>query len=226
MKKIKYFLPLLFFANFSLGQEESKLNEVNYTYHNHFYISPFHLLLNTIQMAYERDLLKSRHGFLLQGSMILSKNTDQELKFGLGGEFFFKIKLSRSFQLTYSKKTETKSYPIAYEFFYLSPFLQYNYFSQEHNDQTSSISSGNVYTTYTIEGGTDVINTFGGGVVIGGRLTLGKKFDMDLYAGGGVKYSGIDVTNNNFLDDYGSNIFEPGFTGVYPKLGFRLGIAF
>lgn len=226
MKKIVFIFLLFFFTRhfISAQDKESVLNESDYTSKNHFYFSPFHFIVGTFQMGVERDFMKSRNSISLIGNLVLSKNSNDELRFGTGGELFFKFKISRELQISSNKKNTRQS--VAHHFYYLAPFFQYNYFSREHKENTYIIYQYPVNITYTDNGGKDEINSAGGGIVIGLRVSFGKKFDLDMFVGGGIKYADISVVNNIYRDDYNGAVIEPGYTGVFPKLGMKVGVGF
>ena len=64
------------------------------------------------------------------------------------------------------------------------------------------------------------------GLTIGFQKTLWQILLLDVYVGGGYKFSDIDVTGYLSQPDWDTDqgIFGPGYTGVYPKMGVKIGI--
>ena len=58
-----------------------------------------------------------------------------------------------------------------------------------------------------------------GGVVLGLQIAMGNKFFMDFFTGGGIKRSFGDIRQSQFIA-----VTEPGYNGVFPKIGFQIGI--
>lgn len=223
MKKYLFVL-LMGWMMGKISAQESVTEEQNTTRKNHFLFSPFNFIWNNFQVAYERDYTKSRNSSVVEAGLLLNKK-EEGLKFGLNTGVFYKFKLIRRNVVSRrSRRSENTVY--YHEYIYLSPYLQYNYFMQEHPEQTYRVNGYPVSTTYTIPAGTDVVHSLSTGVIVGVRWTLSKRVDVELYGGGGIRYSEIFPSNEKYNDDYGRNPFDIGFTGVYPRGGLRLGVAF
>jgi len=84
-----------------------------------------------------------------------------------------------------------------------------------YNNETYSYYNG---YTYVYEYDFVKIHGVGGGILFGTRFTFFKRFSLDVYAGGGVKYSDKDVQY--------TDIFREGYTGIIGKTNLQIGIAF
>jgi hypothetical protein len=60
-----------------------------------------------------------------------------------------------------------------------------------------------------------------GGVIMGLQLVFHKKLSVDFFLGGGLRVS--EITGDREYDE----LFSPrGYTGIVPKIGFEVGVAF
>jgi hypothetical protein len=73
------------------------------------------------------------------------------------------------------------------------------------------------YKFNNFEGGN--INSASGGVLFGARTT-GTRIVMDVFIGGGFKYSDSEDNYSEML------YFSPSYTGFLPKIGFKVGLNF
>ncbi len=172
---------------------------------NYFYVGPFDLFLNTLQLGYERKL-KNHNTIAFTGSFRLSKKDEIINRLGGSGEFQYRV------NLLYNKEAISAVAKKYSTFAYFAPYLQYRY--EEITDPVFDGDSQALQkTTY--------VNSGFGGLGFGFRLTaLENRFCLNLYAGGGLKYS--DVHGDKRYADF----MEAGYTGIAPKVAFQIGIAF
>lgn len=103
---------------------------------------------------------------------------------------------------------------------YAAPFIKF---------QHVQIKEGEV--TYISYPGTPVytpakdyyINSTMGGFIIGYQFLFGNVLTLDLYGGGGMKVSDSNQPNNTYGNDF---TFYQNYTGVTPKIGGTIGVAF
>jgi hypothetical protein len=63
------------------------------------------------------------------------------------------------------------------------------------------------------------------GFAIGFQRTFWQIIFMDVFVGGGVKFSNVDYLDTPPADyDPHYDIFDPGYSGIYPKIGVKIGI--
>jgi len=69
-----------------------------------------------------------------------------------------------------------------------------------------------------------------GGVLLGVQVDITKRILVDLYVGGGVRYTQVDDTFDEYRNEDGwydtYSIFDPEYKGVKPVGGFLLGFLF
>jgi hypothetical protein len=170
----------------------------------HFiYVAPFDLFLNTFQAGYEVKL-GGCNTLCMLGGFELAKQNGKLTRAGGNGEFQYRISLQYKDDADIlNRKYRT--------FGYFAPFAQYRY--HERHETTGPASE--------IQGSTSTyINAFFAGAGFGLRVSSGSnRFCMDVFAGGGLRLA--DVNGHQRYDD----LLQPGYTGIAPKFGFRLGIA-
>lgn len=205
MKKIIYLI--LFGSLISTGNSFSQemLHDDVVRRDNFFYVAPFDLFLNTIQIGYERKL-KNHNTIALNGGFKLSKKDEIVHRLGGNGEFQYRI------NLLYNKEALSAITNRHSTYTYFAPFVQYRY------EEITDIVSNDITTTVREN---TFVNSGFAGLGFGVRLTaLENRFCLNIYAGGGMKYS--DVQGNKKYADF----FEVGYTGIAPKVSFQIGITF
>lgn len=175
--------------------------------HNFFYVAPLDLIFNTIQVGYERRLA-NHNSIAFNGGFKLSKKDEIVHRLGGNAEIQYRI------NLLYNKEGFSSLMKEHSTFAYFAPFTQYRY--EEITDvfqNSTDFSLMDKENTY--------VNSGFAGFGFGVRLTaLENRFCLNLFAGGGMKYSDI-------IGDKGySDFTEVGYTGIAPKISFQLGIAF
>lgn len=207
MKKLLFTLLLgsMGFGNTSVAQENSP--ELSVEKKNFFYIAPLDLIFNTIQIGYERKL-KNNNSIALNGGFKLSKKNEIIHRLGGNGEFQYRI------NLRYNKNNYNSFIKNHSTYTYFAPFIQYRY--EEITDafpDSKDVSIVNKENTY--------VNSSFAGFGFGVRVSaLENRFSLNLFAGGGMKYS--DVKGDKSYADF----TEVGYTGIAPKISFQIGVAF
>jgi len=97
---------------------------------------------------------------------------------------------------------------------YVGPFLQFKYLEVEGDDDYSYYSSnyGPYKTNYSM---------FSGGLIVGYKLLLINTISIDTNIGIGMRYSEISGDEPSYID-----IFEPGYSGIFPRVQFTIGKQF
>lgn len=103
----------------------------------------------------------------------------------------------------------------SYQGIYYSLFAKGEYFKGE--DPYYSSASDNY---------SEKISSVRVGFTIGFRKTLWQIIILDIYAGGGYRYSDVQTTGYYNQSSYGPqyDIFDPGYSGIYPKTDVKIGI--
>jgi hypothetical protein len=60
------------------------------------------------------------------------------------------------------------------------------------------------------------------GFTLGLQKTLWRVVFLDVYVGGGIRFS--DITPPTTSQYYDSDITDPGYEGIYPKIGAKIGV--
>jgi hypothetical protein len=62
------------------------------------------------------------------------------------------------------------------------------------------------------------------GFTLGVQRTMFDVMFVDFYVGGGIKFPSIDYTGSTHPDQGEYDIFSPGYEGIYPMIGIKVGI--
>lgn len=203
-KLVIFTLLLGLFASSSLFAQYGRPNDE--IKHNFIKMSPLYFATSIFQLGYER-LVGYDKGLLFFASVKYLEN-GHETKEGYGGEFQFKYYI-------FNKKLSKN-----YHRLYFSPYFNYKYTEIElekysnvyppvHNDEYVT----NFYTSYSI------------GVLFGYSLITISHLNIDVYLGGAMRRSTEDIYTNDTYDTY-DDLFDPGYKGIAPKVGFDIGFNF
>lgn len=187
--------------SFSQENKEEKRKE------NFFYVAPFDLFLNTLQLGYEKKL-KNHNALFASAGFKLSETQRTINRIGGNGEIQYKI------NLLYNKEaSNTMAVVRNYSTFaYFAPYLQYRYEEMTDNINADALASSREIS---------IVNSASAGVGFGFRLTGNEnRFTVDVFAGGGLRLSDLNGASRY------ANFLEVGYSGLTPRLGFRMGIAF
>jgi len=227
---MKFKILSLLFVSFILLtnslQAQSNMGSTNVTTSkkNTFKIGPTNLFANTILLGYERSI-SPKASIQLFGGFTLNQPKSgyyEEIK-GFSGELQIRYYLKPSKNLNG---------------FFVAPFFKYESLNFTNLDLTKMdnnygynnypYNTGNTSpVTITIDEASSTY--YNGGIIFGYQLIVADVFVIDVYAGGGMKYT--DKNGGypaNGKDDFGSYIrynqlFE---TGIAPKIGLRIGTYF
>lgn len=174
-------------------------------------ISPFHFVDGTFLMSYERMLGRQKSSLFLN----LGLHSQTSRNFNTG---------ARTPEFGYQEELQYRLYVIEpqdfsanggnfwyFKGFYAGPFVSHRYL------QRSVVVWDWILQQNVNEN--EKLHEVAGGVVLGMQVALGNKFFMDFYTGGGIKRSLGDIQTLNFIP-----VTEPGYNGVFPKIGFQIGI--
>ncbi|MFY0651017.1 MAG: hypothetical protein JXQ96_03240 [Cyclobacteriaceae bacterium] len=67
------------------------------------------------------------------------------------------------------------------------------------------------------------ILAFNPGVTIGYQKTFFEKLYLDVYVGGGIRTTNVSDSQSGFID-YNDGIFDENYKGIFPKIGFSIGL--
>jgi len=231
---MKYSLVLVisFAFVFSYGQDSiPAFDAIDYTqYRNHFYFNPISPLLQSFEVGFERMDDNFTNSFAIftgvsyrdQADNFGGNNDQQYLGLKLNVQYRFGIVNQPKARIRRNQKITQQNL-----FVYLSPYVTAKYGS--NNSRTDQFlpdpnNPNGPFILQTIttkrQGG-----AFAGGVAVGGRWTFGKRFDMDVFLGGGFQYSTSNQRLNIFLNDQ-FDVYRVFYSGIVPTLGYSLGISF
>jgi hypothetical protein len=173
-------------------------------------LSPLQLFTNTLEIGVESF------------NSSFSKSFQASVGFRSGGLEYNKSK-GVSLELAYRKyvlpmKFNTRKHRGFYQGIYYSVFVQGAYFKgTEHYGYYPNPGTG--VTTGDFE---QTIRSISPGFTLGLQKTLWKVVFLDVYVGGGLRFSDIDAPNVSQYVDY--TITDPGYEGIYPKIGAKIGV--
>ena len=109
---------------------------------------------------------------------------------------------------------------------YLGYGLQYSHFDITYEDYSwlEIEYLGMQAITYGLFEHNTIIDKMGPNVVIGYQKQVLDRIFVDLFCGGGIRYSIIN-TSSLFPRNFDSDPLQFGYTGTVPLTGFRIGIA-
>lgn len=171
-------------------------------------ISPFQFALNTLELGIET----------------FNPTYSKSFNFSLGlrtGSNVYNDGSGVNLELGYRKYAAPMKYRVrgnreSYQGIYYSLFVRGEYFKGEKNDYFY----GGYQDSYK-----EKTFAIAPGFTIGFQKTLWQVILLDAYVGGGVKFSHVDylTTPPPGYEPY-YDIFDPGYSGIYPKIGVKIGI--
>jgi len=217
MKKIIICLFSVAMAGSAYAQSDSEDEKGENTYPTHrnvFSINPFNFFDGTMQMDFERRNAKLTSSINLSAGMTAVDNSYYGSRYGFNAE----VQL-RHYVVPPSAEHNR-------DFFYSGLFAgvfgkagQLTIENEETNWYYDNF--GNYVEGEPISQNADY-NHASTGVLMGIQFSYMGKLNMEAYMGGGVRYakhSGTEVTGY-----YG--VWDPGYVGVIPRFGFKVGIEF
>lgn len=90
---------------------------------------------------------------------------------------------------------------------YYSLFLKGEYFNGDNDNATNQSTT---------------INSISPGFTIGLQRLVFEVLYLDVYLGGGIKFTDINNESNTITDGY--DLLHPGYEGIYPVAGIKVGI--
>ncbi len=172
-----------------------------------------HTLTSTITNLFVSNFqLNYEFGFSPITSLKISFGTsyvdaDYNKKNGYNGELQFKYYIL-------SPDREKTYYNI-----YFAPYINYRYIDVTTDDY--SFRNNDITHTYPLKSFN--FNSLSGGFIFGQTFTIAKKIFIDLYLGGGIRKN---LYPDEYLEQYNSNIFQEGYSGITGKLGLDIGFKF
>lgn len=174
-------------------------------------ISPFHFAEGTFLMSYERMLGQQKSSLMLSLGLH-SRSTRNYNSGATTPEFGLQEELQYRLYVVPPQDNSRGGRGFwFFKGFYAGPYVTHrllqrqvqvwDWILQQNVDQNENL------------------NEVAGGVVLGAQIALGNKFFLDFYTGGGIKRSFGEIRTVGFIP-----VTEPGYNGVYPKIGFQIGI--
>lgn len=154
--------------------------------------------LSTFQLSYERFLKPTTSVYISPSFHFIDRTYEQS--WGTRIEFQYRY-------YAFVNQREMSSARI-----YFAPYLYDQYMFEEYNiyDYSSSLEN-NI---------SDYYNVMSVGILAGLSYSFAGRINADIYIGGGLrKASGVD-------DHTDTELFQPAFSGITPRLGFELGFWF
>lgn len=196
MKKIIFLL----FALAVLSVNAQTQGSMDRVYFSQLKCGLGYFLDNTLFFNWEKQL-QNNNGLLLGAGPLYSENSNIR-KSGFRAELQYKL---------YITKKESGN---GVSRIYVAPFMVYKYIEKE-----------NLYYNPNYNYPVNYFHSFCPGIIAGVNIVSYKRLVFDIYVGGGMKrtFDG-DFVGKIDYDNY--NIFQPGYNGVIPRVGFDIGITF
>ncbi|MBL7875317.1 MAG: hypothetical protein JNL53_06610 [Cyclobacteriaceae bacterium] len=219
-------LPLLLFSLFVRGQEQPLLPLPRAL----FKVAPQNFTENTLKVGTEifnKKKTKSYTVYLY--GRFESNNSNQPFYYGeafykgLGCEFQYRKYIS-PLQNYITRKGKTYLQGI-----YFSGYLQGASYNNNGDFTYFSYDPTTGQQTNYIVNVEESIKNWGTGFTIGVHRTLWNVLYIDAYVGGGIQWSDITRSSNSNLNNYYyssyTDITDPAYQGIMPKIGLQVGIA-
>ena len=172
-------------------------------YNNKLKFSVVNFFDNTLFLSYERTMKNGNALFVGVGP--LYANTNNEPKSGLRSELQYKLYITEKIKENSAKRI------------YFAPFFTYKFLEKKY---TSYYIDNNIWPNYTVQ-----YHSFCPGIIAGYSITVYNRINIDFYVGGGLKRT-FDGNFNGHINYDNYNLWDPGYSGVIPKVGFDIGITF
>lgn len=204
--KLAFLLVAIFICGAAFSQEEEGSYQLEKK--NEFRVEFFDLFFNSMIFHYERHL-PSSSVVLRTGPTI--KVRDSQERIGFKGELQYRI---------YARP----KYDNGYKGIYVGPYFTYSYLE---DSRVYSTYTGSTYQLYDVK---DMYSSFALGFQGGIKLAISNTVSFDFYMGAGMRYSMKSNDNpfesqdtHYYEDDF---VFDPGYTGLMPKMGISFGMMF
>lgn len=193
----------LFFSGVVISQGQERINLIK--------ISPQHFIVSTLKIDWEFSKVP-------QGSWVISPSITARDQYkdtlSYGDEVLgFGLAVSRKVYVA-GQTTQPLSG------FYGMASASYNFYKTKYNDYSSYSSGPPNYYYYS--GGTEYKQDIHSGALsfsIGYQFTIKQLLYLDLFLGGGVRYSHTSTD-----DDYYSSFADFAYNGIEPKAGVTFGL--
>ncbi len=207
MKKVIFIIALIFgIVSVTSAQEQNETNTIK-DYPNTVKFSTFTFINGTFQLNYER-FLKTDKSLAFYAGYTYRDNWEDERE-GFNFEIQYKYFVFESV----GNKTVKRLYFAPYTSFHYTD-LTNEYYYWHHDDPDGYYYSKENY----------IIKSYRSGVLFGFNWILAERITLDIYMGGGIrKTNNFDKGKDSYYD---SDIWEPGYNGIAPRIGLDVGINF
>lgn len=215
---MKNLLFIMVFGFLQLGLF-GQTTTVDFEYKNAIKLSPFNLAQSEFQASYEHYLGNRRSSISLYPSVFLRESQETSME-------GWQAMLQYRFYLTHVNRDEGHTFLGLYNYgFYAGMYGLYFDYSEDYSRGYWS----NATNEYIVDDFQKSAQSFEGGAMIGLQTDITKRILFDFYVGGGIRKSDSldtyqDVMEQGIYDT--DSVFDPGYTGVKPKVGLQLGILF
>jgi hypothetical protein len=199
MRKVLLFILIVVGFGLNAQKADQKI------YKHSIKFAPFRMAASTLAIGYEYQYSNSNSISLL--SQIIYSEEQADYKKGYVQDLSFKMSTDKEIDII-------GIYPTLF----FAPYLQYGFF-----DFRDAYYDSNYLGEPLLKINDEAkFSMYGGGILIGAGLDFGKKFYLQAYFGGGIKYNNLD---NKKHYSFGLNSLWLQ-KGIYPKGGFEFGFRF
>ncbi len=214
MKKITLFIVLFACAIFANAQNQEIPINLKYEFQNTLKLSPFELGRAEFQISYERYFNNRKTSLVVFPSIILKQRGEETIN---GTQLMLQYRFYLS-QLNIANQYTLGMFNVG---FYSAPYLlgiiakEQSYY--DYMDPKTFEYSFNLISEKTK--GAEI------GALMGIQLDITKRIVADFFVGGGIRKTA--VTQETLLDfEKTYSVFDLGYSGVKPRIGFQIGITF
>jgi hypothetical protein len=191
-----------------VGQEEApdQEDEAPKLKNRTVYFDPVSVFVGNLKVGYEQRFDRGKQALFVLPHLQYYSLGRSQVRRGGGVEVDYRFYLGDESEEDESWSEQLQGY--------VAPFARFKY-REVGNERTQY--TGNQQITVS---NTRYYSIFSGGMTFGLKAPLAQFFTIDLFFGGGFRYSkaGGNYSHNGFLG--------PGYTGVIPKMGLRVGVDF
>lgn len=207
--RLVYVMALIFLGDICYGQNAPGAEDVKMP-KALIKLSPLQLFSNTLELGIET--FNSNYSKSFQGTVgFRSGSNEFDKGKGLSADVAFR-KYVLPMELRSRKGRDF------YQGIYYSVFLAGSYFEAEQTSTWWDVNGTPTTTGFTVE-----IKSISPGFTIGLQKTIWKVLTLDAFIGGGIKFSESHYSGTNYTPYY-QGIWDPGYDGIYPKFGAKIGV--
>jgi len=213
-KYVIVLFTILFTGPIALGQ--SNTNHFSKT--NAIKIYPTNFARAEFRIGYEHYFKDRKNSISIVPSIVLKDTPDETLE---GWQLMGQYRL----YLSHLRADKDQTFWGLHNFgFYAGLYSLYFDYSEDYmRGDHDPVTNEYIMSRYHKD-----VSSIEGGALIGLQIDITKRFLIDFYVGGGIRYTDLEDSYipppNSWVEDYG--VFDYEYQGVKPSIGLSLGMTF